>query len=37
MFSITDKLTGSTALGLAVFASVLMASRLPSANLVVRR
>eukprot|EP00242_Pyramimonas_sp_CCMP2087_P012692 CAMPEP_0198199942 /NCGR_PEP_ID=MMETSP1445-20131203/3040_1 /TAXON_ID=36898 /ORGANISM="Pyramimonas sp., Strain CCMP2087" /LENGTH=296 /DNA_ID=CAMNT_0043869853 /DNA_START=353 /DNA_END=1240 /DNA_ORIENTATION=+ len=34
MFSITDKLTGSTALGLAVFASVLMASRLPSANLV---
>mmetsp|Transcript_23632 Transcript_23632/g.51585 ORF Transcript_23632/g.51585 Transcript_23632/m.51585 type:complete len:320 (-) Transcript_23632:302-1261(-) len=34
MFSITDKLTGSTALGMAVFASVLMASRLPSSNLV---
>lgn len=36
LFSLTDKLTGSTALGAAVFASVLLASRLPHAQLVVR-
>lgn len=36
LFSLTDKLTGSTGLGAAVFASVLLASRLPHAQLVVR-